>query len=385
MIDASELSDEFASRFGGRPVIFSAPGRVNLIGEHTDYNEGFVFPFAIDSRTYAAVTSRDDGKVRAYTRTLDKYVEFRLSDRPPEEVDWTTYLLGITTVLIEKGIDIGGADILIDSDVPSGAGLSSSAALEVALGMALSDSVATAVDPRELAFAAQQVEHRFARVRSGIMDQFASALGVQGSALLIDCRSLDVTPVLLPLKDVMLVICDTGVKHSLASSEYNKRREECEEGVELLANKLEGITSLRDVSAAQFEAFSDELPDVIRRRCHHVISENARTLAASAALSRGDLVETGRLMVLSHESLRDDYEVSCPELDLLVETAMKISGVLGARMTGGGFGGCTINLIAISAFEQFKERVNDSYGEAFEREPSIMAVLPSEGARRELL
>ena len=322
MIDPVEFSSAFKQRFGGEPVVFSAPGRVNLIGEHTDYNDGFVLPFAIDKRTYVAVTPRTDKMVRAYTRTLDKYVEFHLSDPPPKKVDWSTYLRGIIAILAEKGIEIGGADILIDSDVPSGAGLSSSAALEIALGMGICESVSTKIDARELAFAGQQVEHRFAGVRSGIMDQFASALGEQGCALLIDCRSLEVTPVSLPLEDVLLVICDSRVKHSLASSEYNRRREECEEGVKILANKLEGITSLRDVSAADLDRFSDDLPEVIRQRCRHVISENARTLAVTAALGRGDLGETGRMMVLSHESLRDDYQVSCPELDLLVETAM---------------------------------------------------------------
>jgi galactokinase len=288
-------------------------------------------------------------------------------------------------VLAGKGIETNGADILIDSNVPFGAGLSSSAALEIALGMAISEAAATAIDPRELAFASQQVEHRFAGVRSGIMDQFASALGESGSALLIDCRSLEVKPVHLRLEDTFLVICDSRVKHSLASSEYNRRREECEEGVKLLGSHMKGVNSLRDITAADFESLAHELPDVIRRRCRHVISENARTLAAAAALERGDLLETGRLMVLSHQSLRDDYEVSCPELDLLVETATAMPGVSGARMTGGGFGGCTINLLQKSAYEEFEDAINAAYRATFNQEPHISIVVPSEGARQELL
>jgi galactokinase len=385
MIDAAEFSNEFSKRFGGKPAVFSAPGRVNLIGEHTDYNEGFVLPFAIDKRTYVGIAPRTDGMVRAHTRTLKKSVQFALSDPVPGNVDWSTYLRGVITVLAGKGIETNGADILIDSNVPFGAGLSSSAALEIALGMAISEAAATAIDPRELAFASQQVEHRFAGVRSGIMDQFASALGESGSALLIDCRSLEVKPVHLRLEDTILVICDSRVKHSLASSEYNRRREECEEGVKLLGSHMKGVNSLRDITAADFESLAHELPDVIRRRCRHVISENARTLAAAAALERGDLLETGRLMVLSHQSLRDDYEVSCPELDLLVETATAMPGVSGARMTGGGFGGCTINLLQKSAYEEFEDAINAAYRATFNQEPHISIVVPSEGARQELL
>ena len=385
MIDPEEFSNDFKKRYGADPVVFSAPGRVNLIGEHTDYNEGFVLPFAIDKRTYVAAAPRTGGQIRACTRSLKKSVEFALSDPAPAGIDWSTYLRGVIKVLSEKGIEISGADILIDSEVPFGAGLSSSAALEIALGIAICEVASTSIDPRELAFASQQVEHRFAGVRSGIMDQFASALGEAGCALLIDCRSLEVEPVPLPLEDVILVICDSRVKHSLASSEYNRRREECEEGVKLLGKRLPNVSSLRDVSAADFESLSGELPDVIRRRCRHVISENARTLAVSAALRRGDLRETGRLMLLSHESLRDDYEVSCAELDLLVETVVAVPGVMGARMTGGGFGGCTINLVSRSVFDEFQAKVTASYTNAFKREPHMTVVVASAGARQELI
>ncbi len=385
MIDPQAFAAESRSRFGSEPLVFSAPGRVNLIGEHTDYNEGFVLPFAIDRRTFVGIAARTDRMVRAHTLTLGKTAEFSLDEGPGESKSWSVYIKGMAEVLRRKGIGIGGADILIDSDVPFGAGLSSSAALEIALGLGMSEVAKTAIDCRELALAGQLVEHEFVGVRSGIMDQFASALGESGSALLIDCRSLDVEAVSLNLETAILVICDSRVKHSLASTEYNKRREECEEGVRIMQEELPEIESLRDVPLADFERLSTSLSDTVAKRCRHVISENARTLAAVAAIRRGDLIETGRLMFLSHQSLRHDYEVSCPELDLLVDEAMSIDGVYGSRMTGGGFGGCTISLLEGSVSDDFRRRLMNAYEDGFRKTPVISAVVPSAGARQELL
>jgi galactokinase len=385
MIDPKAFAGEFIQRFEQEPLVFSAPGRVNLIGEHTDYNEGFVLPFAIDKRTFVAIAPRTDRVIRAHTLTLDKSAEFNLDDPAEESKSWSVYIRGMAEMLRRKEIEIAGADILIDSDVPFGAGLSSSAALEIALGLAMSEVAETAIDRRELALAGQQVEHEFARVRSGIMDQFASALSEAGSALLIDCRSLEVEAVGLNLETAMLVICDSRVKHSLASSEYNKRREECEEGVRILSEHMPDIMSLRDVSSTDFERLSEHLPEAVAKRCRHVISENARTLAAVAAIRRGDLIETGRLMFLSHQSLQQDYEVSSPELDLLVDAAMAIDGVYGSRMTGGGFGGCTITLLESSVYDRFRRELVNAYEDRFRKSPVISPVVPSAGARQELL
>jgi galactokinase len=281
------------------------------------------------------------------------------------------------------GLFTGGADLLIDSDIPFGAGLSSSAALEVSLGLALASAAGVEIDRHELAFAGQRVEHEYAGVRSGIMDQFASALAIKDHALLIDCRSNDVEHVPLELGDTLLMICDTRVKHSLASSEYNKRREECEEGVQLLAERIRGVASLRDISTDDLEKYESELPDIIGKRCRHVVTENERTTAAVDALRRDDLSEVGRLMYLSHDSLRDDYEVSAQELDLLVDTASQTDGVYGSRMTGGGFGGCTISMIRGDIYEEFSGRLTDAYASKFGRDPEIAIVKPSDGAREE--
>jgi galactokinase len=383
MIDVGDFRNEFQRRYGARALIVSAPGRVNLIGEHTDYNEGFVMPFAIDRSTLVGVSPRSDDLLNAHTLTLDKTAQIKAGDKQKgKAARWTKYIAGMAEMLKRCGLAVGGADILIDSDIPFGAGLSSSAALEMGVGAALAALSGQIIDPREIAFAGQKVEHEFVGVRSGIMDQFASGLSRKGNALLIDCRSLELEYVPLELGTAILVACDTHVKHSLASSEYNRRREECERAVEILSSKLPRITALRDVTLDEVEKHKDLLPDSIFRRCRHVVSENARTLKAAEALQSGDLKETGRLMNLSHESLRDDYEVSCTELDLLQRTAVDMPEVYGSRMTGGGFGGCTINLLESSAFEDFKRRVVERYEKNFNREPTVFQVKPSAGAHK---
>ncbi len=380
MIDVGAVVDEFKRRYKEEPRIASAPGRVNLIGEHTDYNDGFVLPFAIDKRTYAAFSGRSDGRVKAYTMTLGKTADFEVTDDSKGN-DWAVYIRGMLTTLSRRGITTSGANLVIDSDIPFGAGLSSSAALEVAVGLAISTIAERRVDPTELALAGQEVENEFAGVRSGIMDQLVSVLAISDHTLLIDCRSLETQHVPMDLKDMSLVVCDSKVEHELASTEYNKRREECEEGVKLLGREPGEIRSLRDVTMADLDKHQDVLSDKILQRCRHVVSENERTLAAVAAIKAKDLVKLGKLMYLSHYSLRDDYEVSCPELDLLVETAASIDGVAGSRMTGGGFGGCTITLLKTKCLAQFKTRVERAYEDAFRIVPEIFEVRPSAGAR----
>lgn len=382
MVDWRQFKTKFKELYNGEPRFFSAPGRVNLIGEHTDYNEGFVLPFAIKHKTYVAISARADNLVKVFSKTINEGGEFSLEeDFTFVERNWTLYVRGIFRVLQQEGFDLRGANILIDSDIPFGAGLSSSAALEISVGSALSSVFDLGIKLTDLAFIGQRVEHEFVGVKSGIMDQFASALGRAGHAILIDCRSLEIEYVPLLLGDAALVVCNSNVKHELASSEYNTRRAECEQGVEILQSEMPQIKSLRDVRLEDFLKFEYKLPPAVRKRCRHVIKENARTLAAVAALKERDLTEFGNLMFASHASLRDDYEVSCAELDKLVEIAREHRGVFGARMTGGGFGGCTINLVRGETLEEFEEKIVREYKSAFGFEPTVYAVEAAEGAR----
>jgi galactokinase len=382
LIERGIMGRAFRETFGREPRLFRAPGRVNLIGEHTDYNGGFVLPLAIDRETLVAAAPRDDRRVVAHSLNLEERAEFHL-DEPGERRRgiWLDYVEGVARALESRGVRLSGADLLILSDVPAGAGLSSSAALEVSAGLAMSSVSGADVDMVELALAGQQAEHTYVGTMCGIMDQFVAALGREGHALLIDCRTLEATPVPLDTSETAVVICDTGVKHELASSEYNTRRAECERGVELLKEFLPAVTQLRDVSAGEFARYESRLPEPVRRRCRHVVHENDRTLLAADALRRGDLYEVGRLMRRSHESLRDDYEVSCAELDFLAATAWDFGGgVVGSRMTGGGFGGSTVSLVRRDSLEDFKRVIADEYARAFDTAPGVYVTDAGEGA-----
>ena len=382
MVDPVVLANNFASVYGGPPEIFSAPGRVNLIGEHTDYNEGFVLPMAIDRRTYVAAAPRTDRHVRVRTLDLDDEAEFDL-DEPKVglEKKWLAYVAGTAWVLRRRHFRLCGADMMITSNVPIGGGLSSSAALEVATGKAFVSIAGTEIEPIVLALAAQEAENVFVGARCGNMDQLTATLGKRDHALLIDCRSLETKHIQLNHLDAEIVVCNTNVKHDLATSAYNQRRLECEQGVEILKKKLPSITALRDVSIQEFAACEDDLPEPIRRRCRHVITENERTLLAADAFARGNKNELAKLMKLSHESLRDDYEVSCFELDTIVELAWSHRAVFGARMTGGGFGGCTVNLVAPQQVTDFGEFVTDEYRKATRIDTEIFAVRADDGVR----
>ena len=365
MLDAGEARRAFRELFGGEPRVFRAPGRVNLIGEHTDYNDGFVLPMAIEHSTLAAAAPREGRRVRVLSLNVNRKEEFDL-DRPgpPRRGSWLDYVEGVAQALEARGVRLSGADLVIHSDVPSGAGLSSSAALEISVGLALVSVSGAQLDRVALALAGQSAEHEYVGTRSGIMDQFVASLGREGHALLIDCRALEATPIPVDTSDTLVVICNSQVKHRLASSEYNTRRAECERGVELLREVMPRVRALRDVSEAGLREHEGRLPEPVRRRVRHVVTENARTLAAAEALRAGDTAEMGRLMYLSHESLRDDYEVSCAELDVLVEAASRVEGVWGARMTGGGFGGCTVNLVRRDALKNFQNTVVTHYHQA---------------------
>jgi galactokinase len=385
---AAALAAEFSARFPGTPRVFSAPGRVNLIGEHTDYNDGFVLPLAIEARTYVAGSPRADRRVRVYSAAFDGSFEFDLdAARPPQpRGQWYDYVEGTARTLEARGFSLSGVDLSISSTVPAGAGLSASAALEVSVGYALLRLSGHAQPGRlALALAAQTAEHDYVGTRCGIMDQYISALALSDQALLVDCRSLEARPVPLTLGTRRIVVCDTRVRHALASSEYNRRRSECEQGVALLAAFLPSITALRDVSESQLSEHASALPPVVLRRCRHVVSENARTLQAVQALERGDLSELGALMTASHRSLRDDYEVSCPELDLAVDTALAVPGVYGARMTGGGFGGCSVSLVEAEAVPRLFERLAARFDTELGTKVGLFATLAYEGVREHAL
>ena len=380
-IELEQLASEFADRFSSTPRFFQAPGRVNLIGEHTDYNEGFVMPFAIDRQTFVAAAKRDDSIINVHALDLEESAEIDLKASPKKRRgSWVDYVEGTARSMTSDIGEIHGADMVVTSTVPIGAGLSSSAAIEIAVGLALASLSGLEVDGRELAFAGQRAEHEFVGTRSGIMDQFTAVFARAGSAMLLDCRSLEIDYIPIANVHAEIVVIDTRVKHDLATSEYNTRREECESGVALLREQLPEISSLRDVTTDHLAEFDHLLPDNIRRRCRHVVSENERTLEAADAFRAGNEVAAGELMLRSHMSLRDDYEVSCPELDFIVETACAVPGVFGARMTGGGFGGSTVILIEKSSIEELRSKCMRAYSDRFGFEPGFYTFRAADGA-----
>ena len=377
---AGNIREHFRKIYGESCQIYRAPGRINLIGEHTDYNGGFVMPAAIDFHCWIAIAPAASRTLHVYSANLAESRAVDL-DHAERHQHWSDYVQGVAVILENSGQRLSGARILIDSEVPIGSGLSSSAALEVATGFALLDLHGIRWELTRLALACQRAENEFVGARCGIMDQFVSCYGKTGQALMLDCRSLECRFLPIPA-DIRLVICNTMVKHAVAAGEYNTRRWECEEGVRLLAEALPGISSLRDVSPEGFERCGEVLPSNIRKRCGHVITENERVQKAAMALEQHDLRSFGELMAQSHRSLRDDYEVSCPELDLMVELAHGMDGVYGARMMGGGFGGCTINLVAADAAIEFKERIAAVYGTRTGMIPEVYIATAGEGVGR---
>lgn len=377
---AQSLRQDFERSYRDRPAILRAPGRVNLIGEHTDYNDGFVMPVAIGFYTWVAANRRPDRVLHARSEEFDETVDLSLDalSGPPRK-HWSDFVRGVAAVLKERGTPLEGANLIIEGQVPMGAGLSSSASLEVAIGLALLSVSNAAVPQLDLVKACQRAEHEYVGTLCGIMDQFIAVFGSAGHALMLDCRSLEYESLAIP-SDIRLVICNSMVKHDLASSEYNRRRAECEAAVKIFQQSMPQVRALRDVSAEDLEKHRNELTEVIFRRCRHVISENQRVLDAAAALRSSDLQRFGELMYGSHRSLRDDYEVSSQELDLLVEVASSSEGVYGSRMTGGGFGGCTISLVRAAAVESFRERITRSYTAETGLVPDVYVCSAAQGA-----
>jgi galactokinase len=379
-----EASDAFEQVFGYPPNgIWSAPGRVNLIGEHTDYNDGFVLPFAIDRRTVVAVGTRDEPVARVGSAYADELVEIPLAELSPDHLSgWAAYPLGVAWALTRFGADLAavpGLDIFIVSDVPVGAGLSSSHALESAVGLALNDLWQLGLDRQTLATVAQVTENQVVGAPTGIMDQSASLLGEQDSAVFLDCRSLDyrIIPLGLEAAELEVLIIDTGVKHEHANGGYAERRSSCELGASLL-----GVESLRDVSIDDLARAREVLDDVTFRRVRHVVTENQRVLDTVAALESTGPASIGELLDASHRSMRDDFEISVPELDLAVETAVE-NGAIGARMTGGGFGGSAIALVARDDVSRIQVAIDGAFSEHAWGVPDTFVVRPSKGAVRD--
>jgi len=375
VVEAEDLARAFEREFGLTPRLYRAPGRVNLIGEHTDYNDGFVMPMALDRSTWVAVAPRDDRKIVVQSREYGETItieddERRAGVRPAH---WSDYVRGVAALL-----DAPGADMSIATDVPIGAGLSSSAALAVACGYAFLDLTGRTIDLSDLARACQRAEHEYAGTRCGLMDQMIACYGRAGQALMLDTRTLERRWLPLP-SNVRVLVCNTMVRHQLAGGEYNARRADCEAGVRDLARRFPDTRALRDVTLAQLDDARGVVSDRIYRRCRHVITENLRVEDASRALSGADVATFGRLMDESHRSLRDDYEVSCPELDTMVAIARESYGVYGARMTGGGFGGCAIALVDVAAVKEASRDVARRYEVEIGRRPDVWVCSAGEG------
>ncbi len=380
-MSAAEIAAKFSEAFGGQPeLVARAPGRVNLIGEHTDYNQGFVFPAAIDRYVWYAGRRRNDRKVRALSADFQESVEFSLNAIEKDcHHPWSNYLRGVTKFLEADSLQLPGADLVLGGDVPREAGLSSSAAVEVAAAAFWYGAAGVKPDPVSVAALTRKVENDFVGVPCGIMDQFISVLGKKDHALFLDCRDLSYRAVRLET-GARIVVCNSGVKRALAQSEYQVRTHQCQEALARLRSTGLAAPSLRDVKPEELEAARNALPEVLFRRARHVVTENRRVLMAVRALDGNDLGAFGKLMNESHTSLRDDYEVSCSELDLLVALALKQPGVYGARMTGAGFGGCTVNLVHEDATRPFAEIVGREYDKAMGITPAIYIFQASDGA-----
>jgi galactokinase len=365
----AQVHQKFVELYKKEPIIIRSPGRINLIGEHTDYNDGFVMPAAIDKRAVFAIAASDTDQSSVFSLKYDQEFSVNLSDpEKVEEPQWANYLLGVLDRFVDRGFDLKPFNCVFGGDIPVGAGMSSSAAIECGFGFALNELNNLGVSKIDLVKIGQWAEHHYVGVMCGIMDQFASVMGKDGHVIVLDCRSLTHTYAPINLKEYMIVLCDTKVKHSLVDSEYNTRRQECETGVKILRQHHPEIKSLRDVSLEMLESHRSEFSGKVYDRCRYVVEEIKRVPEASEDLSRGDLKAFGRKMYETHDGLSKLYEVSCEELDFFVGEAKKFPEVLGARMMGGGFGGCTINIIKKDFVTTFEEHLRKAYKQKFNHE-----------------
>ena len=389
MVDTQAAATELAAThrrvFDEEPIgVYAAPGRVNLIGEHTDYAGGFVMPAAIDFATLAAISPRADNVVSIYSANFDERAEYPL-DRVPAHGShqWSDYPFGVLQVLRAEGIKIGGFSLSLIGDVPLGAGLSSSASIEVATVLAVLAVAGSALPRPKMALLAQRAENEYVGANVGIMDQFVACCGARDHALLLDCRSLAYKLAPIPA-NLNLVICNTMVKHSHAGGEYNTRRAEVEEATAILRSHRPEVALLRDATPADLEQWGHEMPLNVLKRARHIITDSLRAEAAAAALERGDLQQLGKLMAEAHASYRDDFEASCPEADLMVKLASQQPGLVGARLTGGGFGGCTVNLVEEQHAAAFGDAVAAEYEKQTGIHPDVFRCRAADGAQQVL-
>ncbi len=386
MVDLQKLKDTFSTLYGSssqEPDIFFAPGRVNLIGEHTDYNGGYVFPCALNFGTYLVIKPSDDGVIRFASTNFDFKTEIPLK-KISEKVDdqWVNYPLGVINELIDQGMSVRGADMLFSGDIPNGAGLSSSASVEMVTADALNELFGVRLSMLDLVKISQRAENEFVGMNCGIMDQFAVGMGKKDHAVFLNCDTLEYDLVPLTLKDYRLVITNTNKKRALTDSKYNERRAECEKAVAFI-NRKRSIRNLGELTLDEFEQLQDLIPDeTVRRRAYHVVSEDERVLEAVQALKNGDLVHFGELMYESHASLRDNYEVTGFELDTLVDEARKIPGVIGSRMTGAGFGGCTVSLVQKDQTDSFMQQLEKAYTQKTGLKPDFYVAEVGDGAKK---
>lgn len=362
MITRAELYHQFTQKYGREPIISRAPGRINIIGEHTDYNDGFVLPAAVDRFALFAIQANGTDQCKVTALDLDESASFSLGEAlAPSSIGWLNYILGVTDGFIQKGVKLSGFDVLFTSDVPVGSGMSSSAALECGLGTGLNELFGAGLSQEEVALVGQRAEHVFVGVKCGIMDQFASVFGRQDQVVKIDCRTQEREYFPADFGSYQVVLIDSKVKHELVDSEYNIRREQCETGVKYLQKRNPQIRALRDATLDDLEAVKTAIDSKVFDRCRYVIEENNRVLQACIQLSHNNIAELGALMFASHEGLSKSYEVSCDELDLLADLARQEEAVIGCRMMGGGFGGCTINLIRRDKVDEVTERILTAY------------------------
>jgi galactokinase len=373
-----KISQLFIEKFSEQPLIVRSPGRVNIIGEHTDYNDGFVLPAAIDKAVYVAVSKRKDDTIKLFASNFNEAFETAIRDIQPTQ-QWHTYILGIVDQLQKNGYPISGFNLVIDGDVPAGAGLSSSAAVECAVVFALNELYELQLDKMQMVKLAQKAEHAYAGVQCGIMDMFASMFGKKDHAIKLDCRSLGYEYIPLLLDGYKLVLFNSNVKHSLASSEYNVRRQQCEAGIALIQPHFPQVKSLRDASRQMLDDYVKPADELVYRRCKFIVEEIERLTTACDDLKQGQLASLGKKMFATHEGLSKDYEVSCKELDFLAAAVKNDPAVLGARMMGGGFGGCTINIVKEEAIDELTEKLYKLYKAAMGMELTAYIVQTNDG------